>query len=59
MRVRTARRIGGTYAAEDMLPQMAHIVAAGTGAERVVVWLRAGDELRPEASSDGSPPPAP
>ena len=53
-----ARRIGGTYAAEDVLPQMAHIVAAGTGAERVVVWLRVDDELRPEASSDGSPPTA-
>ena len=49
-----AQRIGGTYAAEDVLPQMAQIVAAGTGAERVVVWLRVGDELRPEASSDGS-----
>jgi signal transduction histidine kinase len=53
------RRIGGTYASEDVLPQMAHIVAAGTGAERVVVWLRTGDELRPEASSDGGPPAAP
>jgi signal transduction histidine kinase len=55
-----AQRIGGTYAAEDVLPQMAQIVAAGTGAERVVVWLRADDELRPGASSDGStaaPPP--
>ena len=51
-----ARRIGGTYAAEDVLPQMAQIVAAGTGAERVVVWLRVGDELRPEAWSGGSPP---
>ena len=50
-----ARRIGGTYAAGDVLPQMAHIAAAGTGAERVVVWLRVGGELRPEASSDGSP----
>jgi signal transduction histidine kinase len=50
-----ARRIGGTYAAGDVLPQMAHIVAAGTGAERVVVWLRVDDELRPEASSDGGP----
>jgi signal transduction histidine kinase len=50
-----ARRIGGTYASEDVLPQMAHIVAAGTGAERVVVWLRVGDELCPEASSDGDP----
>jgi len=54
-----ARRIGGTYASEDVLPQMAHIVAAGTGAERVVVWLRVADELRPEASSDGSPLAAP
>jgi signal transduction histidine kinase len=48
-----AQRIGGTYAAEEVLPQMVHIVAAGTGAEQVVVWLRVGDELRPEASSDG------
>ena len=46
-----ARRIGSTYSAEQVLPQMAHIVADGTGAERVVVWLRVGDELRPEASS--------
>ena len=49
-----ARRIGGTYANEDVLPQMAHTVAAGTGAKQVVVWLRVDDELRPEASSDGS-----
>ena len=49
-----AQRIGGAYAHEDVLPQMAHIVAGGTGAERVVVWLRVDDELRPEASSDGS-----
>jgi signal transduction histidine kinase len=50
-----ARRIGGTYAAGDVLPQMAQIVAAGTGAKTVVVWLRVGDELHPEASSDGNP----
>jgi signal transduction histidine kinase len=54
-----ARRIGGAYASEDVLPQMAQIVAAGTGAERVVVWLRVDEELHPEASSDGGPPPAP
>src|SRR5215471_18222029 len=48
-----ARRIGATYAAGDVLPQMAQIVAAGTGAERVVVWLRVDDRLRPEASSSG------
>jgi signal transduction histidine kinase len=54
-----AQRIGGTYAAGDVLPRMAQIVAKGTGAERVVVWLRVDDELRPEASSDGSPRAAP
>src|SRR5205823_9891570 len=54
-----ARRIGGTYSAEGVLPQMAHTVAAGTGAEQVVVWLRVDDQLRPEASSDGSPPAGP
>ena len=50
-----AQRIGSVYASQDVLPQMAQIVAAGTGAEQVVVWLRVDDELRPEASSDGSP----
>jgi signal transduction histidine kinase len=50
-----AQRIGGTYAAEDVLPQMAQIVAAGTGAKNVMIWLRIGDELHPEASSDGNP----
>jgi signal transduction histidine kinase len=48
-----ARRIGGGYA-RDVLAQMAIIVAAGTGAQRVVVWLRVGSELRAEAASDGS-----
>ena len=50
-----AQRIGGAYAHEDVLPQMAHIVAAGTGAENVVVWLRVDEELRPGASSGGDP----
>jgi signal transduction histidine kinase len=50
-----ARRIGGTYSAEGVLPQMARTVAAGTGAAQVVVWLRVGDQLRPEASSHGTP----
>jgi signal transduction histidine kinase len=54
-----ARRIGGAYASEDVLPQMARVVAAGTGAERVVVWLRVDDQLRPEASSGGRPDAAP
>jgi signal transduction histidine kinase len=54
-----AQRIGATYASQDVLPQMAHIIAAGTGAARVVVWLRVDDRLRPEASSDGDPRAAP
>jgi signal transduction histidine kinase len=35
---------------------MAQTVAAGTGAEQVVVWLRVDDQLRPGASTGGSPP---
>jgi signal transduction histidine kinase len=54
-----AQRIGGAYAHEDVLPRMAQIVAAGTGAEQVVVWLRVDDELRPEASSGDGPDAAP
>jgi len=48
-----AQRIGGVYSHQDVMPQMAAIVAAGTGAERVVVWLRVDDELRAEAASSG------
>jgi signal transduction histidine kinase len=51
-----AQRIGGTYSSEEVLPQMAQIVAAGTGAERVVVWLRVDDRLHPGASTGGGPP---
>ena len=51
-----AQRIGGTYAGDDVLPQTARMVAAGTGARRVVVWLRVGGELRPGATA-GDPGP--
>jgi hypothetical protein len=54
-----ARRIGGTYASQDVLPRMARTVAAGTGAEQVVVWLRVDDELCPGASSGGGSHAAP
>lgn len=46
-----AHRIGGTYADDDVLPQMARMVAEGSGARRVVVWLRVGGELRPGATA--------
>jgi signal transduction histidine kinase len=54
-----ARRIGSAYSHEDVLPQMAQIVAAGTGAEQVVVWLRVDDQLHPRASTGGGPDTAP
>jgi signal transduction histidine kinase len=47
---RFSDRIGGTYATEDVLPRTARILAEGTGAERVDVWLRVGDTLQPGAS---------
>jgi signal transduction histidine kinase len=45
-----SERIGETEASEDLLPRMARILADGTGATGAIVWLRVGDELRPEAS---------
>lgn len=45
-----ARSAGETYATEDLLPTTARILAEGTGAESVNVWLRVGDELRVRAT---------
>ncbi len=42
---RFSERIAGTYATEDVLPRTARVIAEGTGAERVGVWLRVGDTL--------------
>src|SRR6266550_347255 len=51
-----AGRMAGTYAAEDLLPRMARMLAEGTGAARADVWLKAGESFR-----DGAvwPPGAP
>ena len=40
-----AGRMGGTYAAADVLPRMARVLAEGTGADRAVVWLKDGAGL--------------
>jgi signal transduction histidine kinase len=48
-----SRRVGGAVPSDDVLPQMAQTVAAGTGAEQVVIWLRVDDELQAAASSAG------
>jgi signal transduction histidine kinase len=42
-------RLAGSYGTEDVLPRMATILAGGVGANRAVVWLRVGNELRPAA----------
>jgi len=44
-------RLGDAYSTEDVLPRMAEIVRASTGAEVAQVWLQVGGELRPEAAS--------
>ena len=42
-----SHRVGGSYAAEDVLPRMAAILAEAVGASLAVVWLRIGRERRP------------
>ena len=40
-------RLSETYAADDVLPRMARVLAEGVGADRARVWLSVGEELRP------------
>ena len=55
-----AGRLGGTYAADDLLPQMARVLAEGTGADRAVVWVKDGAELTAGACwPAGAEPPRP
>jgi signal transduction histidine kinase len=42
-------RLSETYAADDVLPRMARVLAEGVGADRAHVWLSVGEELRPVA----------
>jgi signal transduction histidine kinase len=46
-----SERMSESYATEDVLPRMAEILRAGTGASSAGVWLRVGDTLRPEAAA--------
>lgn len=41
-----ASRMAGTYATDDLMPQMARVLAEATGAATAKVWLRVGRELR-------------
>jgi signal transduction histidine kinase len=44
-----SERLGDAYATQDVLPRMAAILRASTGAVVARVWLRVGRELRPVA----------
>ena len=47
---RFSERVGGIYAAEDVLPRMVRVIAEGTGADRVELWLGDGTTSRVAAS---------
>ena len=53
-----AERVGETYSAEDVLPRMAEVLGRATGAIGARVWLRVGEDLRPEASWPADAPEA-
>src|SRR5688572_7854203 len=50
-----SERAARSYAPEEVLPRMAELVAAGTGALRVEVWLRVDGELLLGASWPWAP----
>jgi signal transduction histidine kinase len=51
-----SERVAGSYAAEDVLPRMARILADAVGANQAIVWLRVGPELRPAGLSSADQP---
>jgi signal transduction histidine kinase len=51
-----SERLGDAYSTEDVLPRMAKIVRASTGADVAQVWLHVGGEMRPVASSPSPTP---
>jgi signal transduction histidine kinase len=53
-----ADRMADAFSLDDVLERMAEILAAGTGATRVDVWLRLGGDLRPVATWPTGAPPA-
>ena len=55
-----SERVAESYAAEDVLPRMARVLAEGTGAAHADVWIRSGSMLRQAASwPTGSQPAEP
>jgi signal transduction histidine kinase len=52
-------RLGESFSLDDVVPQMARLLAEGTGATAAAVWLETGGSLRAIASApeDAQPPP--
>lgn len=46
---RFSERMRDVVATEEVMPLMAQLLTQGTGAERAIVWLKTGEELRPVA----------
>jgi serine phosphatase RsbU (regulator of sigma subunit) len=51
-------RMRHAVTADEVIPEMAHLLTEGTGAERATVWMRSDDLLEPVATSpeDATPP---
>jgi len=45
-----SERVAESYASDEVLPRMAHVLAEGTAAELAEVWLRSGESLRRAAA---------
>jgi len=54
-----AGRMAGAYAAEDLLPRMARILAEATGATRADVWLKTGEVFHDGATWPAGAPSLP
>jgi hypothetical protein len=54
-----SERIGSAYAAEELLPRMAQILAQGTGATEAAVWIEESGRLRMDTSWPRDPRPTP
>ena len=50
-----SERMADSYATDDVLPRMASILGAGTGAKTVTIWLVVGSELRPATTWSDRP----
>jgi signal transduction histidine kinase len=55
-----AEEMAGTLGVDEISDRMVSVLADGTGASRVDVWIRVGSQLRPAATwPHGAPPPGP